>query len=179
MYGYNRIMKSSGFTFLEILIAMSLFVTVAVGFSHIYNAVLDASSRARQDVIAANLAHGLLSEITAKDFVDPQFPLDTALGPNGAETRHGGAGNAFDDVDDYKNFVENPPVTIGGLVMNGAGGTPDFSAFTRRVDVEYATVGWNTVDSDPGPTNYKMIAVTVTGPCRTVVADAIKGNEAN
>lgn len=178
-------MNNKGFTFLEILISLSILTIALLGFFQIFNTALNSSYRATQEMIATNLARGLMAEIMSKNFADSLDPTPAALGPDGTESRHGGVGNAFDDVDDYNNCTDGPPpYTIGGLPMNGTAGMPNYSGFTRSVTVQYCEADDATDSIIPRGSGYqdhyhKLITVTVSGPyvSRGITIDEVKAKE--
>ncbi|MFH1777102.1 MAG: hypothetical protein ABH952_06050 [Candidatus Omnitrophota bacterium] len=164
---------SKGLTFLEIIIALSLFTIALLGIFQMFNMALNAGYRATQETIATNLARGLMNEIMSKNFEDPMEP-GTDIGPNTEEITR----SHFDDVDDYHGLTESPPVTVGGADMDGTGEPPlpDYSDFTRNVTVVYCNIdGANNIVVSGSPTNYKQIKVTVSGPyTRDILIDAVK-----
>ena len=158
-----------GLSFLELIIALSIISVGLVGLIQASNTALELYYRTSRQIIATNLAKSLLAEIISRDFVDPDDPTNTILGPNMGssqmETRCGSAGNVFDDVDDYNGTSENPPRTVNGTVMNGTAGTPDYSYFTRNATVIYVNfLADNTYDETQPqtPTDYKKITATAT-----------------
>lgn len=164
-------MLKKGLTFLEIVMALFILSLALLGLLQMFNAALDSSFRANQEIIATNLSRGLMAEVMSKNFSDPEEP-NNPLGKDTAETIR----NTFDDVDDYNNHSESPPVTIGGAPMDGTGGAPDYSRFTRSVRVVYCNiVGNDIVEVSPGPTDYKKVTVTSSGPyVRDISIDEVK-----
>lgn len=152
---------------------MALFILslALLGLFQMFNTALDSSYRATQESVAMNLGRGLMAEVMSKNFADPTQP-NNPLGKDTGETTR----NTFDDVDDYNNYSDSPPVTVGGTPMNGTGGTPDYSRFTRSVRVVYCNiVGNNIVEVSPGPTDYKKVTVTSSGPyVRDISIDEVK-----
>ncbi|MFH1622218.1 MAG: prepilin-type N-terminal cleavage/methylation domain-containing protein [Candidatus Omnitrophota bacterium] len=160
-------MKNRGLTFLEMLISLMIFSIAMLGYFQMFNVAINSQLRTKQEIIGANLARALMSEILVKEFKDPTEPLNP-LGPDTGETNR----ILYDDVDDYDDgSIENPPRTIDGTPMNGAGVTPDYSDFSRSAIVEYCEI----IDNpDPTPddvlcgpakplSDYKKVTVTVTG----------------
>lgn len=153
-------MNNKGLTFLEIIIALSVFSFALVGYFQIFRTALDGNNRATQEITAVNLARGLMAEIMSKNFEEPGQP--DSFGREEGNNRY-----EFDDVDDYDTWSESPPVTVGipGLPMDGTAETPDYSKFTRSVEVIYCIIdGGNNFIPDAGPTEFKQITVTVSGP---------------
>ena len=169
----------TGFTLLEVVLALVLMGMVLVGVSGMYHAIIRSSGRSRDLSIAVNLAQGLMEEIKGKAFEEPDDDPD--FGPEIAGTPAEPAVDTatdrtlYDDVDDYNGWTRTPPENILGAAMDGSGVMPDYTAFTRSVIVEY--VSESDFDSpDPGPTDAKKIAVTVSWgtesvELKTVVAD--------
>jgi len=163
----HRDIKNRGLTFIEILISLIIFTVAMLGFSQIFKVALDTQHRAAQEIIATNLARGLMAEIMAKNFTDPEEGETGALGPNGSETR-----GTFDDVDDYNGYTESPPRTLGGLPLDGSTeGRPDYSAFRRSVSVVYCSRSeppspftYTCPVAVPPLTDYKRATVTVSCP---------------
>lgn len=160
-------MHKKGLTFLEIVIALSILTIALVGYFQIFNTALNSNHRATQEIIATNLARGLMAEIMSKEFVEPgSGDPPPALGPDSGETDRF---NGFDDVDDYHGLSESPPITVGNVVMDGTiPGVPNYSNFTRSVEVTYCTIIGITSENrnvvpDVGPTDYKQITITVSG----------------
>ena len=91
-------------------------------------------------------AQELMEEVKSKDFVDPQEPTNTNLGPNGGESSSNK--DTFDDVDDFMGCTDS-------LVTTPATG------YTRSVVVGYVTLSGNSWVSSGSPTPFKRIQVTV------------------
>lgn len=165
--------KRTGLTFLEVIITLTLYAVAFLGFFQLFNVALDASHRVNQEVIAANLARGLIVEIMLQPFVDLEDPGVTTLGPDAGEVGRG----TFDDVDDYDGYSDGPPntvapVTIGGDLLDGSGvpPRPDFSDFTRIVDVYYCQddgsgniIATGNGGNDP-PYDWKCVSVETVAP---------------
>lgn len=158
MRGSNRIITLiKGLTFLEVLLALSIFAVIFVGISQGVMVVLETSRRTTQETIAINLRGALMSEIAVKNFSDPQDPYNTSIGPNTGEDNNR---TLFDDIDDYHGYSDGPPpITVGGLAMDGTVGTPNYTGFSRSVSVI------NDNATFPVPLNEsKRITVNVTTP---------------
>ena len=151
-----------GLSFLELVIALAIISIGLVGLIQASNTALELNYRTSREVVAVNLAKGLLAEIISKNFVDP-LDNSTNLGKNSGETTR----NDFDDVDDYNGTSENPPRTVNATAMNGTAGTPNYSDFTRNATVIYVNFLANGTydESQPAtPTEYKKVSVAVTTP---------------
>lgn len=151
----------SGLAFMEIVIALLILSVAALSMLQTVNVAMDANYRATQEIIADNLVSALLSEIMTKNFEDSDG--DATLGDEG-ENRYS-AVIPYDDVDDYENFQDSPPITINNTAMDGTGSLPDYRGWTRKVKVHFVRL---VPDSDPEiradyQTN-KTITVMVSGP---------------
>jgi hypothetical protein len=154
-----------GLTFLEVVFALFILTVALLGFSQIFNTAQQSSGRANHEIIASNLAGGLMAEIMSKNFTDPETP--GSFGSEEGTNRYD-----FDDVDDYDDWSESPPKTAGKpagggyLDMDGTSGTPNYSNYSRTVIVKFGKIqGNDIVDVDDiEPTDYKKVTVTVSGP---------------
>jgi MSHA pilin protein MshD len=100
------------------------------------------------------LARSMMSEVLRAQYKE-SGALAT-FGPEPGET--GCTRAAFDDVDDYDNWIETPPTDRSGVPL------PNATGWKREVHVYYvdpANPAGSPVGSDMG---LKRIAVTVTGP---------------
>ena len=149
-------------SFLEIIISLSLISIAILGTWQVLEVGMMSVYKNNQEVIATNLARGLMAEIMAKPFFDPQDPTNTALGLNGETT---GNKLTFDDVDDYNLYNETTPKTIAGVSMDY------YNGFSRSVTVDY--VNQDMIFSDNSPTDFKRVTVTVTaaGIANTVLVE--------
>lgn len=155
-------MNSKGLTFLEIVISLFILTIAMLGYSQIHRTALESGHRAIREIIATNLTRGLIAEIMSKDFEEPGSPGSFAR--EEADNRY-----LFDDVDDFHNWSELPPITIGipptgGQPMDGTvAGVPDYSDFTREVKVKNIDCDDGS-DAADGSTDCKEVRVTVSGP---------------
>lgn len=106
----------------------------------------DAADRARAQL----LSEGLMSEIMTRAYREPGG--GGIFGPEADEVAGGRA--AFDDVDDYHGYSENPPRTVTGKPMVGYG------AWTRRVEVRWVSPG-ALLGSSGTETHLKVVTVVV------------------
>jgi prepilin-type N-terminal cleavage/methylation domain-containing protein len=151
-----------GFTLPE---AVAASVIVAVMFIAALNTL--AASRATQlraadRMTGRHLAMDLMSEIMSRAYEEPtDVPV---FGPEGIEAVEGRP--AYDDVDDYHGYIDDPPTGLDGSPLQG------FSGWRRTVVVQWA----NPADLEPSPTpntGLKRIEVVVerrTVPVATLVA---------
>ena len=164
--------------FLEIIISLALISIVILGARQVLEVGMMSVYNNNQEIAAATLARGLMEEIMSKKFDENNSSPWTApanLGFDTGETRFGTPPNGcFDDVDDYSNnYTEpTPPLTIGNQVMNGQGGTPNYTGFSRTVVVEYVNADMSVSGTQ---TDFKRVTVTVTaaGIVKTVLVEVI------
>lgn len=148
--------KRSGFTLLEVIIAIVIFTIGVVILLGAVSAIMRGSSDVENIDIATSLARDLMDEILGKGFDDPDGGL--AFGLEEAEPR-----SNFDDVDDYDGWIKTPPEDVDGTTYDGTGATPNYSRFRRAVTVENVPEDdFNTLTaSGDGTTDAKRIIVTV------------------
>jgi len=161
---------NQGLTFLEVVIALSLFAVAIVGYLQIVDVALKSCYRASQELIAANLARGLMAEIIGKKFAEEKNSQD--MGPDAGETDRW---TGFDDVDDYDGWCEAPPQTLDGSRMDGTTTAPNYSKFSRGATVVFVRQDFSET-SDYSP--YKKVTVWASGPqAGNVTIVEIKTNE--
>lgn len=168
MWNKDRQFYKSGLTFLESILTLGIFIVAIVGILEIFNQDMRMREKYTQRIIAAQLAHSLMSEIMVKD-----FGVGT-LGSDQGEDRFCDP-SCFDDVDDYLGYTESPPRDLQNNTMDGTAGMPDYSDFARSVDVLF--VDELNVDSGGTATNYKRVVVTVaSSKIPDVVLEEVKVN---
>lgn len=153
----------SGISLIEITISSLLVGTILAASMRTAGSVLRFRSQSSDAGRAALLADDLLNEILASPYADPnETPV---FGYESSET----AGrSAFDDVDDYHNWTESPPVLKSGAPLS------NYAGWQRSVSVAYV------LRSDPtqsSGSNQSLKRVTVTVRKDGVVmaaADALK-----
>ena len=151
---YNK----KALTLLEIVISLSIIAIVFVGIATAFGVVMNGLKKSNLELIATNLARGLMAEIMAKRF-DENFvqPWSTTLGPDGGEMRFGTP--AYDDVDDYKALdPELPPRSPDMQIINLGITNVDIRRYVRCGYAYEASGEW---DTQTDPSNYKLITVTV------------------
>ncbi|MFO8012807.1 MAG: prepilin-type N-terminal cleavage/methylation domain-containing protein [Phycisphaerae bacterium] len=137
-----------GFSLLEAVIAMVLVGLVLVAAFHVLGGTTQSTYLTAQYGTGLLLGEGLLAEVLACDYADPdQTPV---FGPESGE---GGNRSAFDDVDDFDGWTATPPEDATGTALAG------YDGWTRTVTVAYADPNdyLDTVGSDQG---IKRITVT-------------------
>lgn len=138
---YSRMLRSTGFTLIELIITV---VLLGVTIPLITTAIIEGVRRNTDITVTTQetlLGQSLFEEIRSRRFdevVTP--PWSSLLGPDGGETR-----STFDDIDDYHGLSET---------------VPGWSGYTRTASIRYVPPGnWN--GSSISPTPYKRISVTV------------------
>ena len=146
-----------GLTLLEILLTTILLTVGTLSLFSAMAVVKKAEVDTVMITLATILARDMMDEILAKAFEDP----DAAAGSFATEEAL--PRSNFDDVDDYDGLSENPPQSVSGVSYNGAGGTANYSMFTRAVIVENVPqTDFNAaVPSADGSTDAKRVIVTV------------------
>ena len=147
-----------GLTLLEILLTTLLLTVGTLSLFSAMAVVKKAEVDTEMITLATILARDIMDEILSKAFEDPDLPS----GSFGREELIIPRSN-YDDVDDYDGTSESPPQSVAGISYNGAGGTANYSMFTRTVTVENVPqTDFNAaVPSTDGSTDAKRIIVTV------------------
>jgi MSHA pilin protein MshD len=149
--------KNCGYSLIELIITITLTSIVMVIFYTVFGQNQVKSVSTVIQVKASELGQAYLEEISLKRF-DELSPIGNAtpcaqgacsstLGPD-TESRE-----AYDDVDDYHNLTDSPPVDATNNVRAG------FNNFTVAVQVEYAGGDFGLPSQ-----SLKKITVTVTPP---------------
>ncbi len=147
-----------GFTLVDLILVI-IIVAIAIPPMLTLFIQLVSGSTFGVTVSRANaLASTLREEIQSKKWDENTPPPDLNLPPSlnlGPETGESRA--AFDDVDDFDGLDESPPRDSLGAILAG------FTGFRQQVSVCYvANTDFDTCIG--GPTMYKQVTVTVTGP---------------
>ncbi len=164
---FNKIKKDArGVTLVELMLALAIILLVIAPLVKALYQGMKGSVRFGDTNKAIQLAQELTEEIKQKKW-DETTPIGggatttpSAIGIDGGET----AGNktTYDDIDDYNGLVEHPPKDINNVEI------PNTSHFTRWVAVQYVNIPManspavNLVQAVAGPTDYKLVTVTVT-----------------
>ena len=114
----NSPLTRRGFTFLETMITLGIFLVFFVGVLGIFTQNTSSCDKNAKKVSAYDLAYSLISEAVVKNFTGES----STIGPDGGESRFGP--DFFDDIDDYDNYTESPPRNVQVNKMNGTAGFP-------------------------------------------------------
>jgi len=137
-------------TLVECVICLLIVSLAMVAALRTMGASAAALQRTGDRATARNLAASLLNEIVAQSYKDPNST--PAFGIETAEIATNRA--TFDDVDDYNNYSDSPPVDVSGTAIAGVP-----SGWSRAV-----TVAWVT------PTSPDTVSITESGLKRITVA---------
>ncbi|MDZ4685939.1 MAG: hypothetical protein SH850_12800 [Planctomycetaceae bacterium] len=120
--------RRAGFSLIEVSLS-TLFVGVMLATSmRTVGSVLSQRTRTAVDARAQQAARQLLTEILARDYVEPtQTPVF------GRESSEAASRSGFDDVDDYHLWDETPPTDRAGVALTGLTG------WRRKVTVAYVS----------------------------------------
>ena len=172
---FATVRNRRGVTLVELVLLLVVASIALPGLMVYFTEAMEHSADAQLWTLSASLAQELMEEIKAKRW-DQQTPIPpgvptavNALGPETGETRCDPAlgCQAYNDVDDYNGLNISPPRDSQG--KNTFPST--YAAAREQVDVCYVNPvlptdqgGGNSnagVCSSTGPTDYKMITVTV------------------
>lgn len=141
-----------GFTLIDLILVI---IIVAIAIPPMLTLFIQAVSGSTFGVTVSRanaLASTLREEIQSKKWDESAPPPSLILGPETGESRA-----IFDDVDDFDGLDESPPRDSQGAILAG------FTGFRQQVSVCYvANTDFDTCIG--GPTMYKQVTVTVTGP---------------
>jgi MSHA pilin protein MshD len=155
--------RQKGFSLVEMIVVIVVLAIALTGVSLAINETVKQSPKPLVQTRAMELAQTYLDEILAKRFdeVSGQGGIPRCDSTDNAAVvcsntmgnEEGGNRLLFDDVDDYHNLSNQPPVTASGTTLN------NYSSYLVQVNVAYA-------GADLGlPTRAaKRITVTVTTP---------------
>lgn len=184
-YKEERKMRNHGYTLVEIIIAMTILLLGMIPMGKFLVESFASSTQMGVYTQAEGVAGRLLDEIKAKKWDEKQgddgvtpAPLRTELpiSPS-SESRESSNSelknedslplnkNIFNDIDDYRFYVEQAAVPVSGDLMQG--GPKGFMQFTSSVTVQYVDfIGPSTQKTmkptsgtGTGKTDYKQIIV--------------------
>jgi hypothetical protein len=146
----------------EATVSIVLVATMFVAAVRTVSVTGTVRSMTAERVRGVELASALLQEILEQPYTAPAQPLtlETLLGGVAARSTSGDRA-AFDDVSDYHNYVDAPPVNRDGSATPGAPGYRR-SVLVRQVKPDSFTT---TSATDTG---VKLVTVTVTRGGRVV-----------
>jgi len=144
---------------IEVVVATLLSGVVVVGALNVMGGAIKTRSVIATYSQGPMLANELLAEVMSQSYEDPEAPGTGELvgyGREPGETTR----DTFDDVDDYFNYSESPPLDSSGQAMN------EYAGWTH-------TVNWNFTKRDTGAfsitdSGLKFIVVQVTAPDGTL-----------
>ncbi len=136
---FRKFHLSKGLTIIELAVVIVVLGLAIPPLLTMWADVAWRSSRSEFLADSAFYAQQLMEEIKSKDFVDPDDPNNTNLGPNTGENYPD-----FDDADDFNGYSDNPA-----------------SGYARSVAVNYAWLSGATWTITGSATDYKRITVAV------------------
>ena len=159
---------SGGFSLVEALVAAGIVGLMLVASMNLLTGAVRARAADNDHRTALMLAQQLMAEIQQQSYKDPTA-LGLVFGPEPGEWTPPPAGpgdrSAFDDVDDYNGFVEQPPRLKDGTLLSGYG------TWKRTVTVKWVQpAGLGTSLTDTGLELIKVSAVDSRGRETAVTA---------
>lgn len=119
-------MSRPGLTLVEVVVSTLIVAMMTVAALNALGAATKSSTSTANRAIALGLAEEMTAEILNAAYKEPvASPL---FGPEGSEVN--GPRSAFNDVDDYNGWSEQPPKTKNGVSLT------DRAAWRRRVVIE-------------------------------------------
>lgn len=175
--------QKRGYTLVEIIIAMTILLLGMIPMGKFLVESFASSTQMGVYTQAEGVAGRLLDEIKAKKWDENQgddgvtpaalrtdlsisASIESRENPNSELTNEDSLPlnkNIFNDIDDYRFFLEQAAVPVSGDLMRG--GPKGFMQFTSSVTVQYVNIptsGGNvtpTSGTGAGRTNYKQIIV--------------------
>lgn len=147
-----------GFTLIDLILVIIIVAIAIPPMLALFIQTVRGSTFGVTVTRANALASTLREEIQSKKWDENSPPPSLNLAPSlilGPETGESRA--IFDDVDDFDGLDESPPRDSQGAILAG------FTGFRQQVSVCYvANTDFDTCIG--GPTMYKQVTVTVTGP---------------
>ncbi len=143
-------LRRPALTLIEVVAATMIVGLMAVAALNALGAATRSAESTGNRAVALGLADELMAEILARHYRDPdETPV---FGPEGGES--GGPRGAFDDVDDYHGWSEQPPQENDGTAVAKR------DDWQRQVIVQYVTSAdpSQTTNTDQGA---KQIRVSV------------------
>jgi MSHA pilin protein MshD len=128
--------RKCGLTMVEVVVSTMIVGVLMIAELNALGSAMSSSESAGNRAVALGLSDDLMAEILKAKYVDPG--TSPTFGPETGES--GSSRAAFNDVDDYNSWSEQPPQAKDGTAMT------DRSDWRRRVTVERVTA------SDPTTT---------------------------
>src|SRR5687767_10988084 len=140
-----------GFSLVEAMVSAGIVGGMLAASVNLPSSAARSRSADNNRRAALMLAQHLLSEVQALPYKD-ESPLGILFGPEPLETSR----TDYDDLDDYKNYNEKPPLYRTGLPIS------DYARWQRKVRVKWVTPG--TLTDSLVDTGLAMIEVRVEDP---------------
>jgi type II secretory pathway pseudopilin PulG len=147
---YYRKRRGGGFSYMEMLVSAVIISVLLVAGLRLSGNLARSQQGAVELDNANRLTLLLIEEMKGQAYTDPQQPSN--FGREGDETAANRSG--FDDLDDYANWVKQPPDDSSGRSLSQY---PDLS---REVQVRFVAANnfTQTVTTDQG---FKAVTITV------------------
>jgi type II secretory pathway pseudopilin PulG len=143
-------------TLVEIVVSTMIVGVLMIATLSALGGATKSSQSAGNRAVAIGLADDLMAEILKAKYVDPG--TSPTFGPETGES--GTTRAAFNDVDDYNGWSEQPPAAHDGTKMDGTAMPVDRSDWTRRVTVDRVKVS-DPTQTSTSETGIKRIQVDV------------------
>ena len=148
-----------GLTLIEVLVSLFLVTSVLLVSITASANLLRSSHVESSGIIADQLASQILDEISTKHFRDPDSKRVFGLEANEPNTNR----VAFDDVDDFHNYVSSPPSHRDGTAIDG------YSGWTFTVSIQRAEVSGDAIANTANDeSDLRLITVSCTSPTSEV-----------
>lgn len=120
--------KFSGLSIIEVNIAMVLIGVFAVFLGSMFVLINKSAVKVLELSRATELASGMMEEVKIQRWDEINGGESAVLGKDTGETNNK---TTFDDVDDFNNYMESPPLYPDGAPMD------EFGQYSRRISVFY------------------------------------------
>lgn len=151
--------RQSGFSMLEVIISSMLIGVVMVAALDSAGSAMLAMRLKSERIDADTLAFGLMSEIMAMPYEDPDTTIPINYGPETDEPSSPANRSTFDDTDDYDGWSSAPEQRDGTAIVGTTGWTRAVLVEKIKWDDPTWTLGYGQAD-----TGVRRISVTVTDP---------------
>jgi prepilin-type N-terminal cleavage/methylation domain-containing protein len=156
-----------GISLIEVTISMVIVSILSMGVIQMLGISAQARAMSSDRVRGQHLANQMLAEIQSKHWHDPDNGI-ASFGVAGDEY-DGKTRLLYDDIDDYHNWTQSPPLEPNGDGISG------FDGWERSVEVHYALISGGAVTTSGTFQRAKLITVTVKRNGRTIAtASAIR-----